>query len=190
MTDFLTRLNILGKHEIDYSISLFENTRLKKGDYFVTEGSICNQIGYILKGGVRNFSIQLDGEENTTCFKFENQFITSYESFSQKKASKINIQAIEDCDLLVISYNQFHELLEKFPSWRSILTWVMEQEYIEKEKHLRNLNNKSAKEKYLHVHYNSPEIIKRAQIGYLASYLGVTHRTLSRVRKDTLLSAS
>ncbi len=186
MTDFLARLNILDKHEIDYSISIFEKTKLKKGNYFVTEGSICNQIGFILKGGVRNFSIQLDGEENTTCFKFENQFITSYESFSQKKESKINIQAIEDCDLLVISYHQFHELLEKLPSWRSILTWAMEQEYIEKEHQLRNLNNKSAKEKYLYTIHHSPEIIKRAQIGYLASYLGITHRTLSRIRKDAL----
>lgn len=66
----------------------------------------------------------------------------------------------------------------------------MEQEYLEKEQHLRTLNNKSAKEKYLHTLTHSPEIIKRVQIGYIASYLGVTHRTLSRVRKDTIYTTS
>lgn len=184
--NYLAKLKILDQEEIDYSISIFENTKLKKGDYFISEGSICNQIGFIIKGGVRTFSVQSDGYENTTCFKFEHQFMTSYESFTQKQASKINIQAIEDCGLLVINYNQFHQLLKEIPAWKSILTLVMEQEYIEKENHLINLNNKSAKEKYIHTLTHSPEIIKRVQIGYIASYLGVTQRTLTRVRKDTL----
>ncbi|RUA31880.1 MAG: cyclic nucleotide-binding protein [Bacteroidetes bacterium] len=185
---YLLKLNLLNLEEIKYSISLFEKVDLIKGDYFVAEQSLCNQIGFIIKGAVRNFSIQADGEENTTCFKFEHQFITSYESFSQKKPSKISIQAIEDCVLLIINYNQFHELLEKIPAWKSILAIVMEQEYLEKEHHLRNLNNKSAKEKYLHVLAHSPEIIKRVQLGYIASYLGITHRTLSRIRKDAIYS--
>jgi CRP-like cAMP-binding protein len=187
---YLLKLNLLILEEIKYSISLFEKVDLIKGDYFVAEQSLCNQIGFIIKGAVRNFSIQADGEENTTCFKFEHQFITSYESFSQKKPSKISIQAIEDCVLLIINYNQFHELLEKIPAWKSILAIVMEQEYLEKEHHLRNLNNKSAKEKYLHVLAHSPEIIKRVQLGYIASYLGITHRTLSRIRKDAIYSTS
>lgn len=187
---YLLKLNLLNLEEIKYSISLFEKVDLIKGDYFVAEQSLCNQIGFIIKGAVRNFSIQADGEENTTCFKFEHQFITSYESFSQKKPSKISIQAIEDCVLLIINYNQFHELLEKIPAWKSILAIVMEQEYLEKEHHLRNLNNKSAKEKYLHVLAHSPEIIKRVQLGYIASYLGITHRTLSRIRKDAIYSTS
>ncbi|ADR22016.1 cAMP-binding protein [Marivirga tractuosa] len=187
---YLSKFNVLSQEELDYSISLFELDRLKKGDFFVAEQSICNQIGFVIKGAVRNFAIQPDGEENTTCFKFEDQFITSYESFSQKKPSKISIQAIEDCELQVINYKQFHQLLKKNPAWQSILAWVMEQEYLEKEQHLRTLNNKSAKEKYLHTLTHSPEIIKRVQIGYIASYLGVTHRTLSRVRKDTIYTTS
>jgi CRP-like cAMP-binding protein len=186
LNTYLSNLYILNQEEIDYSITLFKQQKLKKGDYFVAEQSICNQIGFIMSGAVRNFSIQSDGEENTTCFKFEYQFITSYESFTLKQPSKINIQAIEDCDLLVISYTHFHQLLDSIPSWSYILTKIMEKEFIEKEQHIRTLNNKSAKEKYLHTLTYSPEIINRVQIGYIASYLGVTHRTLSRVRKNTI----
>jgi CRP-like cAMP-binding protein len=189
LNDYLNKFEILDQEEIDFSLSLFENTTLKKGDYFISEQTQCNQIGFIRKGGVRNFSVLSNGEENTSCFKFENQFMTSYESFMHQKPSKINIQAIEDCNLSVISYQRFHQLLNKIPAWKTILNLIMDQEFIEKENHLLNLNLKSAKEKYLFVLDNSPEVIKRVQINYLASYLGITQRTLTRVRKESLQSA-
>lgn len=112
---YLSQLDLLNEREIDYSVSLFENATLKKNDFFISERKVCTQIGFILQGSVRAFSTDENGEENITCFKFENQFITSYDSFTSSQVSKISIQAIENCDLLTISYKNFQYLLCKLP---------------------------------------------------------------------------
>ncbi|MGV0924073.1 Crp/Fnr family transcriptional regulator [Empedobacter tilapiae] len=180
---YLSQLNILSSDEIEYSVTMFENVIIKKNDFFVSEKKLCNQIAFIFKGGVRSFSIAENGEDNTTCFKFENQFITSYESFISKKKSKKSIQAIEDCDLLVINRTNFLYLMEKFPSWISVQNFIIQQEFIEKENYLNYLKNTSAKDKYLHILNEKPEIAKRASVNHIASYLGITQRTLTRVKK-------
>lgn len=186
---YLSQLNFLNEQEIDYSVSLFENSVMKKNDFFVSEAKSCNHIGFILKGGVRAFSTDKNGEENTTCFKFENQFITSYDSFISKKISEKSIQAIEDCNLLVINRTEFLHLVEKFSTWKTVLNILTQQEFFEKEKYLIHLKNKPAKEKYMHLLKEYPEIVKRANISHIASYLGVTQRTLTRVKKEILRSA-
>lgn len=181
---YLAQLNFLNEKEIDYSVSLFENITLKKNDFFVSDKNICNQIGFILKGCVRAFSTDENGEENTTCFKFESQFITSYDSFISKKISKNSIQAIEDCDLLIINRTKFLHLVEQIPSWASVQNLLTQQEFIEKENYLIHLKNKPAKEKYLYILNENSEIVKRVSVNHIASYLGVTQRTLTRVKKE------
>lgn len=183
---YLSQLNLLNENEIDYSISLFENVKLKKNDFFVSNGNVCNQIGFILKGCVRAFSTDENSEENITCFKFENQFITSYDSFISKKISEKSIQAIEDCDLLIINRTFFLHLVEKFPSWVSVQNLLTQQEFVEKENYLIHLKNKPAKEKYLYILNENPDIVKRVSVNYIASYLGITQRTLTRVKKEIL----
>jgi CRP-like cAMP-binding protein len=177
---------MLNDREIDDSIALFENISLKKDDFFLVERNICNKVGFILKGSARRFSTLENGDENIICFKFENQFITSYESFMFRQPSSTGIQVLENCDLLVITYKNFQYLLEKIPSWKHIINLLTEQEYMEKENYLLNFNNKSAKEKYLQILAQSPQIVQRIKVGHLASYLGITQRTLTRVRREIL----
>lgn len=181
---YLSQLDLLNEREIDYSVSLFENATLKKNDFFISERKVCTQIGFILQGSVRAFSTDENGEENITCFKFENQFITSYDSFTSSQVSKISIQAIENCDLLTISYKNFQYLLEKIPSWISIQNLLTQQEFIEKENYLIHLKSKSAKDKYQYILTQYPEIVQRASVNHIASYLGITQRTLTRVKRE------
>lgn len=181
---YLSQLDLLNEREIDYSVSLFENATLKKNDFFISERKVCTQIGFILQGSVRAFSTDENGEENITCFKFENQFITSYDSFTSSQVSKISIQAIENCDLLTISYKNFQYLLEKIPSWISIQNLLTQQEFIEKENYHIHLKSKSAKDKYQYILTQYPEIVQRASVNHIASYLGITQRTLTRVKRE------
>lgn len=186
LQEYLFKLNLLNANEIEYSLSLFEELKLKRDHYFIIEEEICDKVAFIASGGVRAFSTNPDGNENITCFKFENQFVTSYESLALQQHSKKNIQAIENCHLLVIGFNKLNQLTEAVPSWEFISKMIMEQEFMNKEDYLLNLNNKSAKEKYLHVITQSPEIVKRVQTSHLASYLGITPRTLTRVKREIL----
>ncbi|MNJ85213.1 Transcriptional activator protein Anr [compost metagenome] len=187
--EYLFKLNLLNANEIEHSLSLFEEFKLKKDHYFIVEQEICDKVAFIASGGLRAFSTNPDGNENITCFKFENQFVTSYESLALQQPSKKNIQAIENCHLLVIDFSKLNQLTEAVPSWKFISNLIMEQEFMNKEDYLLNLNNKSAKEKYLHVITQSPEIVKRVQTSHLASYLGITPRTLTRVKREILQPA-
>ena len=189
LKEYLTNLCLLNEEEINYSLTFFEATQLKKEMFFITEDAICDKVAFIVKGGVRAFSTNSNGEENITCFKFENQFITSYESFTLQQLSKKSIQAIEDCNLLVINFNQVNHLLDAIPSWKLIIKSLIEQEFIDKENYLINFNNKSAKEKYLQILTHSPEIIKRVKVSHLASYLSITQRTLTRIKKEIFQTA-
>lgn len=184
LKQYLSESNLLNDKEIDLTLSMFRTVRLKKDEYFITDDKICNKVGFIVQGGIRGFIMDFDGEENNICFKFENQFITSYESFTLEQISKKNIQAIEDCIFLVIQRNELDTLFQEVPACNFILKLLVDQELIDKENYLINFNCKSAKEKYLQFLDQSPEIVRRVKVSHLASYLGMTPRTLTRVKKQ------
>ncbi|MDE1207665.1 Crp/Fnr family transcriptional regulator [Tenacibaculum larymnensis] len=184
LENYLTESALLTPKEIRDSLSLFETKQLKKNDFFVRTGEVCNYIAFINKGAVKTFSSNTLGDETITCFKFENQFMTSYESFMARTLSHKNIQAIENCDLQLISYKNFKQLLERIPSWKTLISELLEQEYLEKERYLMHFNNQTAKAKYIQLLEANPKLISRTKVDDLASYLGVTQRTLTRVKKD------
>src|SRR5271154_559571 len=99
----------LSPAERDIVISLFKEKTYKKGDYFLKEGQICKQVGFVAKGLMRYY-INHDGEEKTYAFSQENNYVCNYESFLPQSPSSKIIQALEDCDVLVIS----HHDLQKF----------------------------------------------------------------------------
>ncbi|WP_205943216.1 Crp/Fnr family transcriptional regulator [Pedobacter frigoris] len=183
-------MNFLSEDEINYSIGFFEHKKIKNGDFFIRENRVCNQVGFIINGGTKAFSTNFDGIENVTCFKFENQFITSYTDLISRRSSKKSIQAIEDSTILSISYKDLTHLLSKISSWARIAQLLVEQDYAEKESYLLNYNSKSAKEKYLFVLASSSYLIKRVKTQDLSSYLGITQRTLSRIKKEIITDSS
>lgn len=188
LKDYLLKLNALVSTEIDDSVSAFNYLHLKKGDYFVKENVVCNHLGFVLEGGLRAFSTDADGQENVICFSFEDKFITSYDSFLFRKPSKKSIQAIEDCKLLIVDFNELNQLFLRNPSWQIVSKVLTEKEFLEKESFLIQFNNKSAKEKYAMLLKSNPEIIRRVQVEYIASYLGITQRTLNRVKREIVTS--
>lgn len=180
---YFSKFNTLLLSEIDAISDSFELLKIKKNDLFVEENKVCDKIGFILSGGVKTFSTDVQGNENITCFKFEESFITSYESFVFKKASKKSIQAIEDCEILTITYERLNSLYTKIYAFQAISKILIEKEFIEKENYMISFNNKSAKEKYTHLLSHTPEIIRRVKVKDISSYLGVTQRTLTRTKK-------
>ncbi|MCC6182830.1 MAG: Crp/Fnr family transcriptional regulator [Bacteroidia bacterium] len=176
--------SFLKMEEIESALPLFKEVQLNKGEYFITDTIICNQIAFVVKGSFRGFVVDDKGNEVNICLKLENQFITSYESFLNQQPSKKNIQAMEKCDLLIINRDSLINLLDKFPSFNFLIKAVAEQELIEKENFLIHLNNKSGKEKYLFILNYYPDFIRRVKLSDLASFIGVTPRTVSRIRKN------
>ncbi len=186
MTDifenYLLSTGGLSAEEIRFSIQFFKPIHLKKGDFFIREDDLCCYIGFIASGAVKAYAIDKEGNENVTCFKFENEFVTSFPEFVKQEKSRRSIRAIEDCLIYRIGYLDYQHLLGQVTSWNGVIKSIMEQEYHQKENYLLNYNNKSVVDKYRHVLSAEPMLIQRTTTQDLASYLGTTQRSLTRAK--------
>lgn len=186
MTDvfknYLLTIGGLSAEEINFSAQFFTPIHLKKGDFFIREDESCCHIGFIASGAVKAYAIDKEGKENITCFKFENEFVTSFQEFVAQEKSRRSIRAIEDSVIYKISYSNYQHLLGKVIAWNRVIKLVMEREYNQKEHYLLNYNNRSVVEKYLYVLSSEPILVQRITTQDLASYLGITQRSLTRAK--------
>ena len=164
--------------------SNFYIIHLKKGDFFVQQGKICRQIAFINRGSLRTFYFNDKAEEITHCFRTEETFVSSYKSFILQKPSFLSIIALEECELFVIDFDNLQKLYNTSMTWQRIGRLQAERRYIEMEEYASVLNNEAAKEKYLRLLNEQPEVLQKANVKHIASYLGVTRRTLSRIRQE------
>tara|TARA_R110002096_G_C14271911_1_gene695697 strand:+ start:97 stop:630 length:534 start_codon:yes stop_codon:yes gene_type:complete len=170
--------------EIDTFIRLLSNKILKKYEYFIQEGQTCNQVAFVLSGSLRSYYTSDKGEEITYCITFPNSLMTAYSSFLTAHPTQENIQAITKTELLIIQKSKFETLSHQNSNWTYFLKTIAEQQYIELEKRIFQLQKSDAKKRYAELVKNQPEFIQKIPLQYLASYLGITQRHLSRIRKD------
>ncbi|WP_278352937.1 Crp/Fnr family transcriptional regulator [Chryseobacterium gleum] len=180
--NYLYSTGELSAEEINFSLQFFKPVSLKKGDFFIREDEVCRYIGFIVSGAVKAYAVDKEGKENITCFKFENEFATLFPEFVAQEKSRRSIRTIEDSVIYRISYSDYRHLIEKVTSWNGVIRSVMEQEYNQKESYLLNYNNKAALDKYHHILFNEPMLVRRVSTQDLASYLGITQRSLTRAK--------
>lgn len=159
----------------------FEQIVLPKNEYLVKEGKICRHMYFVEQGALRG-CYTLDGNEITHWFGFENDFVTSFHSFTTNQPAVENIQLLEGSVLWAISketldslYNQYHEI-------ERLVRIVYEKYYIRLEERYVNGKFKTAAERYEDLLQQRPHILERVPLGYIASYLGISQETLSRIR--------
>lgn len=181
---FLSNVSVLSDGELSETMTYFEIKPLKKGDFFLEAGSVCQQAAFIGSGILRTFSVNEKGEDITYCFCTENNLTTSFKSFISQTESTMSIQALGKTELLVITYKDLQKLYATIPSWQAIGRMLVEKEYMVMEKYASVLNGETAKEKYVRLLQEQPSIVQRASIQHIASYLGVSRETLSRIRSQ------
>lgn len=180
--NYLSSTGKLSAEEIKFSASFFKPIDLKKNDFFIREDDSSRYIGFIASGAVKAYALDKEGKENITCFKFENEFVASFQEFVTQEKSIRSIRAIEDSVIYRINFPDYHHLLGQVAAWNEVIKSLMEKEYSQKERYLLNYNNRSAVDKYLHVLSNEPILVRRVATQDLASYLGITQRSLTRAK--------
>ena len=159
-----------------------EIRKLKKHDYFAEEGKIANEIGFVLDGMLRHFYLK-DGEEKTTYFYFENHFVSAYISCIQKQPSKLCIEALSNCELIVFPYQKMEDLFTKSMVWQKFGRLIAEYLAIGLEDRMVGLLMQSPEERSLDlISGNKKKIIERVPQHYIANYLGITPVSMSRIR--------
>lgn len=153
-----------------------------KGNFLIKEGSICRHLYFLESGCLRGY-FNLDGKEVTHWFAFENHFVTSFFSFVTRKPCVENIQCIEDCTLWAVHYDDLQRLYRDHTDMERLGRIMNERYYVMLEERFVGNHFKEARERYENLITHAPHIVQRVPLGYIASYLGMTQETLSRIRK-------
>ncbi|GGF13622.1 Crp/Fnr family transcriptional regulator [Flavobacterium limi] len=183
MIQFLRSLQIISDSELEKLSGITKNKILKKNDYLIQEGNICNEIVLIKTGILRSFHRNSEGNEITKCIAFENELASAYSSFITQQPTFENIQAICTTEVIVLNRKDLHNLYENSQEWQKLGRLLTELEYIQLENRTVSFQKQSAQERYNTLINNHSKYLKYIPLKYLSSYLGITSRHLSRLRK-------
>jgi CRP-like cAMP-binding protein len=160
---------------------------INKGEHILRQGSKCHDIHFVISGMFKVYYLR-DGVSVTSCFCKEGRFTTSYRSLISSQPSELNIQATEPAETVRIAYEDLKKLYSQDLFWQQIGRLITEQEYLVTECYTRLINDTSAKQRYLNVLENEPDLLQRVSLADLASYLQVTPETISRIRRQLATS--
>lgn len=172
----------LNSNEIGHLEESIEKKTYNKHDIIFTEGKIADKIYFVNKGCVRLF-YNVDGNDKTAFFYTEGQFICAGESYTFNIPAVENYQAVEQTDIYVFSKSKIEILLSKVPEMEVIARIATENELITCQKVIASFVTKSAEERYLDLLNTKGELFLRVPQQYIASFLGVSPETLSRIKK-------
>ena len=159
---------------------------LKKGEWLLKKGDVCQHVSFINYGCFRIYNI-VKGEELTTDFSFEGNYITDYSSFLTQKPSAAYIIAQEDAEVMELHYNDMQVLYEKIPSWQKYGRLITEFIYTKVVERAQSLLFDSPEELYIRLMKERPKVIENIPQRYIASYLGIQPESLSRIRKRMMI---
>lgn len=179
----LTQLSDIPLDEWDVLLSKLEEKQLKKGEYFIKAGDMASSAAFIISGYTRMFYTTPEGQEFNHVFMFENMVMAGYPSLILKEPNWYHIQAMEDCNILVIEYTEFEKLFERHPCWEKLGRKVAELNYIDKASREYLFLCADATTRYKKVLEQYPDIEKRVPQYHLASFLGITASALNRIIK-------
>jgi CRP-like cAMP-binding protein len=185
--DFLSGFQSLSEQDVELLLSICSEAKYTKGEYFVREGSVCNKLGFLINGIARVYHIAND-KEYTSYFNspHRNRLVSSFESFLTQKPSKESIHFLEDSSLILIGREDFYGLYEKSAAFQEMGRKLAEYNYILAMARIYSLQHDTAQmryEKLLHIY---PDLVNMVPHHYIASYLGITPESLSRIRKDLM----
>lgn len=174
----------LSDEEFKVFCDAIEVKTLNKNEYFLEEGHICDYIGLVNQGVLIYFKSMDNGNEITTDFAFEGDWVTVNHSRLNNSPSAINIKAIENAELLIIKQQALNDLYIKIPKIERLGRILMEQAYLKIVQQSVDLQVLTATERYENLLQQFPEIFRRVQLYHIANYLGIAPKSLSRIRKE------
>lgn len=166
--------------------AFFSVKKLKKKQYLLQEGEVCKCLSFVNKGLLKSYFTDEKGGENINMFAFEGWWISDFKSFINQEKAVLNIDAVEETELLMITLEDYDKLMLKIPVMDRYFRILYQNSLVTKDYRLIASNSYTAEEKYLQLVQKNPEMIKRVPHNLIASYLGLAPETISRIRKKIL----
>lgn len=172
----------LSKDALDKFAEILVPLKFKRGETPVKEGDVCDSLYYIEKGLTRQYYVK-NGKEVTEHLEYEGGIVMCIESFFLQEPSRLVIETLEPSKIYAIPYNKLQELTRTSYEFCQLMFSFLEHSLILSQRKADTLRFESAKERYQRTLNDHPDLVRRAPLHYLASYLQMTPETLSRVRK-------
>ena len=176
----------LDAEEIDAVRAVSVEKKIRKRQYLLQEGDVCHYNCFIVKGCLRMYTVGEDGVEHIVRFAVENWWISDRESYNNGYPSKCNIDALENSEIILIDKPDFLHLLMITPKLKSFIDKLLARSYDAIQNRIIGAISFSTEEKYQNFIERFPGIVNRVPLHMIASYLGVTRETLSRVRSQSV----
>jgi CRP-like cAMP-binding protein len=168
--------------ELDDILNNFELSHAKSKSIITQQGSIARKVYFIVKGSMR-FYYNYNGNEVTGAIFMDNEFATPHDSFFSQSPTRYSLQAIEDTMMFELSFNKYNELRQKYPALTDLTFKVLEKALSVTLTNKSRLLMMTHEERYAKISEDKPEWILRIPDHMLASYLGITPTSLSRIKK-------
>lgn len=183
LVDFFQKNSYMALATIMNIVDHFEERRFSKNEFFLKEGKVCDFL-YLAEGLMRAYTFDWKGNEVTTNFFTGNHQVYDHASFFLQTASEENIQAITDCLGYSITFEKMNMLFHSIPEFREYGRGMLVKELVSYKKRTLAMINKSAEQRYEDLIKDDKAIFQFAQLKHIASYLGVTNSSLSRIRRE------
>lgn len=172
----------ISEKEFEFAKTLFLPKKLRKKRFLLQDGDPCKYTVFVEKGLLRSFTIDEKGNEHILQFSLEGWWAADLYSFLTGEASDYNIEALEDSELLMITKPSWDILLEEIPAFERYFRILIQNNLIATQRRLMRTLSETAEEKYQNLLKDFPDIIQRVPQHMIASYIGITRETLSRIR--------
>jgi len=182
--DYVLQFGNLNKQQIDLIISKGTALKLRKDEFYWEAGKTVRQIGFLIAGVIRVFYYNNKGEEITRYFIDENHLILSGNTIDEIFTPAEYLSAITDCELIVFSKQNWKDIAETIISWDSIIQKIITKHHSEKIARRSELVAQDGTTRYLDFIQKFPTLVNRVPLSFVASYLGITQSSLSRIRKN------
>ncbi len=156
--------------------------RFKKKEHFIEEGKVAHHLAFVASG-LMYYYLSDEGETKVGQFFFEGHWAADFYSFITNEASKINIRALEDTELLLISYEDLEGLYQRLPKFERLGRLFIERVYVSAHQRNNSFLSESPETRYLNLINERPKVVERVPQYLIASYLGIKPESLSRIRK-------
>ena len=181
---FRNQINLLSSvpdDDLGKLVSLLHYQKCNKGKFILKEGSVCKNFYFVLNGLVRGFSIFNDKEVDVKFF-FENHIVADFYSLRNETPSQQFLVAMEPCELFYAAKENYLQIFEESSALTSASMRLFQNMYLEEEAYSTRFKALTPEERYQFVLQKRPQLVQRIPLRYLASYLGMSRETLSRIR--------
>ncbi|MFY8107397.1 MAG: Crp/Fnr family transcriptional regulator [Bacteroidia bacterium] len=171
------------KEDLEMILNQYEKITFAKNDYFIKEGNTANYYYFMESGFARSYVIDLEGNDISTKFFSSSDIVIDWHSYFLKTKCRENIQAITACTAWKITFENFMKLF-KIEAFREVGRTRLVNNYFELKNHSISIIADPAKERYLNLIKSKPDIVQNVPLKQIATYLGITDTSLSRIRKE------